>query len=173
MSTGLHVDVHSVEELAKWLKGIDDKIDNFSVPLTDLAIGMEQDVREAFSSGGGSVHQSWAPLAESTIERMQYAGGKRSAGFGEGPSGNLLGSIRRFVRNFVAGVEAPVPHAHLFEGGRRGSATAQSAGGPIHIAGGGEEQPGRDFLVITEERTQEGIDLILDYALGVGRYEAA
>ena len=161
------IDVHSVEQLAAWLKSIDHRVDDFSVPLTDLAIGMERDVREAFPSAGGIFGLSWPPHAESTDKRWGVHG------FGDGPTGNLLGGIRRFVRKFVAGVEDVAPHAHLFEGGHQGVETAESAGGTIRIGSGGEVQPAREFLLITDERLEEGIDMILDYALGVGRYEAA
>jgi hypothetical protein len=167
MSTGLKIDVRSVEELAKWLKAREERVDDFSVPLTDLAIGMERDVREAFPSGGGIFGLSWPAHAESTDQRWGVHA------FGDGPTGNLIGSIRRFVRKFVAGVEAPAPHAHLFESGHRGVETAQSAGGPVRIGPGGEAQPERPFLLITEERTQSGIDMVLDYVLGAGHYERA
>lgn len=170
------IDVAQIALLDNDLSAMVERISDFSIPLTDGAKLILADVMSSFDTGGTSIGESWDPLAQSTIDRMQYSGGKSGSGFGQGPTGNLFDSIGVFVREFVAGVEATAPHAHLFENGHYGLITIGS--GPTQIkrkhdptqptlAGfHAQRQPGREFLKMTEATVLAIEDLILDYAVG-------
>lgn len=158
-----HIDIREIDDFEKYLVDREERLEDFSVPLTDVARLMERYVRGAFPSGGQSVGENWAKHADSTIERHG------SHQFGQGPTGNLLGGFRIFVRKFVAGVENPMPHAHLFENGRHvlawvgGSTTRGGLRTSPVRAQGAKVQEGREFMEITDATQQAGIEIILDH----------
>jgi hypothetical protein len=164
------VNVSALDEIRDRLNAMGDSFDDFTLPLqkgADLILG---DVLSAFETGGASVGESWRPLAATTFLRW----GRHE--FGRGPTGNLIGSIRKFVRPFLVGVEATAPHARLFESGTKEVARIPTAGGTLRISArrprprvtmfmGEERQPARPFLILTE-RTQRGIiEICLDYVM--------
>lgn len=153
------IDVRKLEELKQFLVGMEDRFTDFSVPLTDVANLMLQDVRGAFDTGGHTVGQTWPVHKQSTIDRW------KAHAFGRGPNNNLIPSIQKFVRKFIAGVEARAPHAHLFEQGHKGVKTVGKTGGGIRVPTTGKVQPPRPFMIIRGSTEEAGIQILLDYAV--------
>src|SRR5581483_7477061 len=168
----IEADFRDLAGLGDFLRRMEVRVEDFSAPLSEIANGMLEDVLGSFGSAGASLGLMWDVLSPATVARW----GMHT--FGHGPTGNLIASIHKFVRTFVAGVEATAPHVHLFEHGRHGVARIPTAGGEIRVRHSAslatpEEQPGREFLLLTTERQEHGIDLILDYALGAGNWSRA
>lgn len=153
------IDVRKLDELRAFLVGMEDRWTDFTIPLTDVKNLILTDVTQAFPTGGHSVGQSWTGHKQTTVERW------KSHAFGQGPTGNLIGSIRGFVRKFVSGVEATAPHAHLFEQGRKGVKTIGRGGNTTTIPTTGKVQEPRPFLVIRQETEEAGVRILLDYAV--------
>lgn len=145
----------NVDSLVGYLVGMEDRVTDFSVPGTDIAKWIVADVKESFPSGGASVGETWAKHSEATIERWG------AHPFGQGPTGNLVGSIVPFTDPFIFGALSTAPHAHLFENGRQAP-----GGGTPEVGAGGESQPARYFMKVTEQRMEQGAKRILDYVTG-------
>lgn len=157
------INTKQVEKLVEYMRDMERSASDLSVPLSD---GMDlalADIRNAPSTSGASVGESWAPLAESTIERH---GDHTLLNL----TGSLIGSTRKFVRPFVAGVEATANHAILMERGRHSRVTIGEGGTQITrrhnpVAGfvGSEQMPARPFLRIRDEVVDQTVGFILDY----------
>lgn len=162
----LHVAINTKAfvDLSAYLVGMEHRLEDLTVPLTEASILILRDVKNAFATGGASIGESWKPHSKATIERW----GEHQ--FGQGPTGNLEASLQRFVRKFVCGVESHAPHAHLFENGKHSLASIATAGGTIKRrhsldTPGDKNQEGREFLRINLQTEEQIINLILDYAV--------
>jgi hypothetical protein len=159
------IDVTSVRELQRYLTEMENRVDDFTVPLTDGTKLMYRDMMEAVATHGASWGELWNEMAQSTIVRH---GPHALLDF----SGAMLRSLTRFVRKTVAGVSGNATTI-LMEHGRsrgwRGSGGKSGRRAAQYAASFGDssglEMPPRNIMGFREETLDAICEMCLDYAV--------
>jgi hypothetical protein len=161
------IDVSSVRELQRYLTEMENRVDDFTVPLTDGTKLMYRDMLEAVATHGASWGELWDGMAQSTIVR-------------HGPhalldySGAMLRSLTRFVRKTVAGVSGNATTILMEHGRSRGWRGAKTKGKSGRKAAqyaaafgdsSGLEMPARDLMGYRDETLDAIAEMCLDYAV--------
>lgn len=144
----VELDLSGLRDLQRYLAGMEVRVQDFSVPLTDGSKLMLNDILQAIATQGSSWGEPWLPHAEGTVER-----------WGAHPmldlTGQMIGSLARFVRPTVAGVGANATSL-LMEHGRG----AGWRGGSDDT-----EMPDRNIMGRTQETEDAIVEMCLDYAV--------
>jgi len=158
------------DDLIEDLEQIDDRFDNVAVPLTVIAKLFADEMRENIGTGGRG---KWVPLAASTRRRHDSKLGT--------DTGATLGSIRIFVRDFIAGAEAATKGAVFMHTGRgrdwrrgfskskkskktgRRRALNKKAREGFGERISGTEMPVREFAIVSEGTSEKAENILLEY----------
>lgn len=149
------IDVSGLKDLQRFLAGMENRITDFSVPLTEGSKLMLNDIMQAIATQGSSWGEPWEPHAEATIDRW---GAHTMLNL----TGEMIGSLARFVRPMLAGVGANATSL-LMEHGR---------GGGWRGGSDDTEMPDRNIMGRTEETTDLIVEMCLDYAVEESRAAA-
>lgn len=145
VDTKIDIDVSRIRDFEKYLLGMEDRVSDFTIPLTQGSKWIYDDIITNWNTKGTFFGQAWPEHAKTTIERHGPHSLLRQ-------SGGLFGSIRPFAGKFAAGAYSKAPHAHLHNQG-----TEQ--GGITH-------NPTRLIFYIRPETVDRILELCGDYAVG-------
>jgi hypothetical protein len=169
--TKIDINLDSIKVLTKFLDEMEERVTDFSVPLTTFAKLAYKDIQDAISRGGWD-GDMWAPHADSTTDRHGAHPLMRN-------TDGIAEDLAYFVRPTMAGAATRDPTVILHEHGR-GSGWRAIKSGPskrkrqaaankltslLNQMGMGMEMPARVVMGFDTDTIDLGVDLCLDYAM--------
>jgi hypothetical protein len=177
--TKIDINLDSIKVLTKFLDEMEERVTDFSVPLTTFAKLAYKDIQDAISRGGWD-GDMWAPHADSTTDRHGAHPLMRN-------TDGIAEDLAYFVRPTMAGAFTRDPTVILHEHGRgagwraiktgsknlRGGAlsnrkrkqAAHKLTSLLNQMGMGMEMPARVVMGFDTDTIDLGVDLCLDYAM--------
>lgn len=157
-----------IDRFVEKLEAAGRSFDDMAIPLTDVAIEMEAEIRGRISAHGGDA--KWKPHAAATVKRW---GPHQLLVLGKPASKNeahvsLSGTIGHKVFNSAAIVYTEGPHAILMEKGRE---RGWSEGVKRNLrkrrertkSPGLMEMPPRPAFYLSEQMQQRGVEICIDF----------
>jgi hypothetical protein len=110
IDTKIDIDISRLRAFEQYLLGMQDRVSDFTIPLTKGSHKIQDDVITNWNTQGAFFGQAWPEHDPDTVERHGAHSLLRQ-------SGGLFGSIRPFAGKFTAGSYTKAPHAHLHDSG--------------------------------------------------------